>query len=343
MTERVKELLDLAAAEVRPLVGDPAQAVLRRAHRDRRRRQLVGGLASVVTVTALVVTAGVVGPGRWWSQGDLQPAATPSAPATPPAPVGPARPTVVDGAVRSGGLTLPVPGGWHLVTGDDTGAQPDTTTYCETEPKSLLVNLHALPGGAAGPCNEWKPIVEVFPWEPATTARETYEHILLPGGQPAWASPREESGDKAHRTLLVPWSRVTLSMAASPAELSDIVASITTTTPEPAKLVLPDAPTAGRIIVTTDPRDLARPTVLENVDEAVSRLAGLTDLPAANEPACPRQGDLGTAATLSFQGKNPKDATEVSINVWGDCAEVISSRGGRVRASADLVDELASR
>lgn len=342
MIERVKELLDLAAAEVRPLAGDPAREVLRRAHRDRRLRQLVGGFASVVTVAALVVTAGIVGPGRWWSQGDVQPVATPSAPATPPAAAGPARPTVIDGAVRSGGLTLPVPDGWHLVTGDDTGAQPDTTTYCETEPRSLLVNLHALPGGAAWPCNEWKPIIEVFPWNPAT-AWETYEHLLLPGGQPAWASPRAESGDTAHRTLLVPWSNVTLSLAASPAELSDIVASITTTTPEPAKLVLPDAPTAGQITVTTEPGDKARPADLENVDEAVSRLDGLTDLPAADEPACPRQGDLDTAATLTFQGQNAKDATAVSINVWGDCAEVISSRGGRVRASADIVDELASR
>lgn len=339
MTERVKELLDLAAAEVRPLVGDPAREVLRRAHRDRRRRQLVGGLASVVTVAALVVTAGIVGPG-WWSQGDLRPAATPS---PSPASAGPARLTVVDGAVRSGGFTLPVPHGWQLVTGDDTGAQPDTTTYCETKPKSLLVNVHAMPGGAAEPCNEWKPVIEVFPWEPATTARETYEHILLPGGQPAWASPRAESGNMAHRTLVVPWSNVTLSVAASPTELSDIVASITTTTPEPAKLVLPDVPTAGRIVVTTDPRDLARPTILENVDEVVGLLAALTDLPAANEPACPRQGELDTAATLTFQGQNAKDAAEVSINVWGDCAEVISSRGGRVRASADLVDELASR
>ncbi|GIJ71781.1 hypothetical protein [Virgisporangium ochraceum] len=324
MGDRVKELLDRAAGGVRPREPDPVGAVLGRVRVARRRRIAAAGAAAVAACT-LVAGAVVAGTTLTGPAPDDPATATPAPVAS--AVTGTATVTVENGVLRAGGLRLPLPG-WTVATADQG--------ICETVRHTVLIAASVIPGG---PCTDPASYISARGARPTFTLRKGDQYarqIILTGGQPAFilhngTDPLGPGPDSEYRylTMWVPWSGVDLLFSLPRGELRQVVAAIRTEPVAPGTLVVP--PGAARVVILgTDSEVSATITEPARIEDLRTWLTGLEEpVPAGVE--CP--GDTARQRVVFLY----PDSTYVTVMVGVDarCGEATSSRGGRVKLSAD--------
>lgn len=362
MTERIQHLLDEAVAGVRPRDPDPVPGLVRRAGRDRRRRWAAGGAAAAVFASVIAV-GGFVAANR----AEVQP--LPAAPATPDLTV----PAVLDasvagGVVHAGGISVAVPPKWRV----SDIARAD---YCDIQNRTILLGTTLIPGGD---CDSHSQLV-LSPWQPRGTRddstdvafhdMDTWNEVILPGGQPLWLD-RKNAGNVdaaedlsfAASHLVLPWARMGINSEYHRADAGVFTGIVSDPVP-PETLRLPGEFAAVTLTVkgkgrlrTSDPAVAAR--VLE-------LLRGLDRPVQAAEFTCPSGRQLtpywklaGTdMAALTFvtapvaTTAPPKSKAEVAAgaaNVAGlvaistddSCAFATSAMGGRVHLPAGFLAQL---
>lgn len=328
MSERVRQLLNEAVVGVEPRAADPVAAVLGRARHSRRRR-VAGG--SVLTAGLLVVAVVAVGTLR------LDRAEPPPTRFATPVP-GPVTVTVENGVVRAGGLRLPVPPGWTVVTAN----QP----FCETARRTLFINSRPTSGGS---CTEGPPIITVDGTADSRVVRAgaSWQQMILPGGQPAWLSgigasaldPTQPGSEYRTLGMDLPWSGVAVTFLMTRAELQPIVASIRTDPVRPGPLVLPAG--AVKAVISTGVRGPAEATITDpsRVEDLRATLAGLRE-PAPADTGCPAETPL---RHITFIDADGAVLAAVMVSMTAACSEATSSRGGRVTVPAGLWGPLAGK
>jgi hypothetical protein len=323
MSDRFRSLLDDAAAEVRPRAVDPVAHVLRRAHEQRRRT--ITGVVSGLAAAAVLVGAAVAAD-RWMPDDRTDGQVADEVETAQPIVVEP--PRVDDGVIRAGSLTLPIPDGWTTQVGPDTGV-----AYCKIRPDTVFVDTTVIPGASGQACDR---------------------QVLLPGGQPAWIPSFAKTPDELERNaccakqgsmlLYVPWARVYLHVYGPKSDVLEIVASIRTTDVRPTRLVLPEDVRTARLVPLgsdlVEKRLYAEDADPDATALVTARLAGVDDVPAAEEEACPATGGEEQTGSITLRDAKGHTAGVVNITRRGDCAELVSSLGGRVRVPAPFVTDL---
>jgi hypothetical protein len=359
MTQRVAALLDEAMSTLEPGNPDPVAAVLARGRAARRRTLGTGVLAVAVLIGAGVAVGTQVG--------EDEPPPLVSEVAEPP------MPQQVGDTVVAGGLILPVPKGWRvaragLVPGNcATGTMLDNTILivapgeggCVFASIEVRGTKEVNPGGdlASGLPGRDDPIV---------ASPRTY---TVRGGEPAWLargvddemnSPARPPGFRYYNTLLLPWSRVSVTFRVAGPDQQRIIDSMRTAPDRgTTRLVLPGTVTKANLTVpdatgryqpsgygkSTAPATVgavldllrAQKSVVDNAHACASagqRAARLT-LYAA-QPVAPSASPTGARSTLP--ALNP--TTTVIISLGGGCQEAVSSDGGRVRLRDAAVNKL---
>jgi hypothetical protein len=335
MSDRMKELLDRAAGEVRPREPDPVGAVLGRV-RVARRRRIAGAAVAAVAACAVAVGAVVVGPALTGPAPD-DPAATTPAPTGTPV-TGPATVTVENGVVRAGGLRLPLPG-WTVATGDQA--------ICDTVDHTVFIDAAPVPGG---PCNDPTPYITVRGVGADTMLRkgppEVPQQLILAGGQPAFVErgmigALDPGPDSESRLLVmrVPWSGVSITFSMPRGELRELVAAIRTEPLAPGPLVVP--PGATRVTIAGSGTGMSVGTIVDpaRIGELRAALTGIREqVPAGFE--CPRNLPR---QLVTFQYPDPGTVVMVLVSAAAECGEATSSHGGRVKLPADLWAPLSAK
>lgn len=355
MTERLRELLDAAVAEVRPRRSDPVSDIVRRSRAGRRRVAVAGALMSVLLVVGGGVAVGGVlrgaggGPGGpAASSGPTRStpkptsaAPTAGAPFRPVAPT-PATPRVVGGKVRSGGLTLPVPAGWRVqglpATDDCLPARTITLGWRPVHDGRCVHDRVISVWGVAGG--------QSIPGIPTPVTSQ----LLLPGGQPAWlgmgahGSPDPLGKRPGLRTveMYVPWSGTWLELNVGYDDLTRILATVRTEPAAPSRLVLhPDALGGGYFVPASD-----QPTVdawstrrREPATQVLERLRALTDVVLPGQE-CGKAGEPAVAIHL-FPSDGAMTGNDTVVITESDgCYQATSANGGRVRVPPGLAEQL---
>lgn len=371
MSQQVKELLDSAVADVEPRSTDPVRTVVRRARIARLRAIVISGLAVTVAVAGgLVAVRQVTGDG---------PAQLGAPSAEQPPPV----PQVRDGRIVAGSVSLPIPQGWQVApAGSDPCEYPPRTVrtvHVGQEPSWNQENAVCRPDLEVE--GSWKATVPISylglapghaPVSVVTTGDGltlTPKMIILRGGEPAWLDTAP-LGDGTSRTRLVmPWSKVIITLHVADEVQRQIIGSITAPARRPAGLVLPDQ---AAYITLTEPRRGNRAADIEVVTSA-NEVGKVLDLlhaaTVADKRGCARQGDAtaqlvittefappntgnkaaaASADVTDFSGPQlrvPPEAwqqqlTTVVISLADGCFEAVSSSGGRARLTPAAVAEL---
>ncbi|MFC4019658.1 hypothetical protein ACFOW4_17175 [Micromonospora sp. GCM10011542] len=366
MTERIRSLLDAAAAETRPRVVDPVSEVLRRGRASRRRHLATAGVASAVAV-ALLGTGGLVAANRTGA-GMLAANPSPStdtARTSPPLPserpikgaaTPPDRPKVsvrvTDSDVRINGLILKVRSGWQVVQGD--GGKP--VTDCEIAPGSILVNANWAPGGDC----DARAQIQVRPWQPQsyplgapTRFSEGVSEVILPGGQPAWLTDNDVRNFRAFKrsswaafNVNMPWAGAALTVETPTGELDTLLGSVSSEAVSPGRLVLPDS--AQTAILAGAKQDRLDSTDAVAVAKVLKRLRGVDrvvndgELPCASaqqlSPVWKAAGRDMATLTLTYPSGMPEAV--IAISSTDACAFATSSMGGRVWLPAGFLAEV---
>lgn len=358
MTQRVRALLDEAVSNLEPRNPDPVAAVIARGRAARHRALGAGMLAAAVLIGGGLAVGAQVGGG-----------VAPSEAGEAGRPPTPGR---VGDTVVAGGMVLPVPKGWRVVT------------HSFAKPCGMLANTILVAGPDESGC-QMAPIEvrgtrrvvrgNLVPLPPKIpdafiTAPRTY---TLRGGEPAWLTDgvddprngtRKAPGYSYHNNLLLPWSRVVVTLRAPGPEQLRIIDSIRTAPPRgttrltvpgtvvEASLTMFDA--AGRKVPAGYGASTDRPTIAA----VLGLLRGRTSV-VDNAHACAGPGQrtarLNLNATVRVAPSAPGKAlppealspealgtpTVIMISIGGGCQEAVSSGGGRVRLSDATVSELA--
>lgn len=355
MTERIRELLDEAVAGAAPRVADPVPDLVRRG-RARQRQLAVAGTAAVMVA---VLTAGGIVTANL-NRSDDAPASQPSQPASGEKTATPDRidpteadriaATVAGGVVRTGGLAVGIPHGWHVI-------QDRKITYCDIPAQSVLINVMQISGRD---CNV-HPQLTLTPWRaealpPMVSGLGVINEVILPGGQPVWL----DAGELKHlRSLLtkpgdpvmdaglsMPWVGVRLFVEARKSRIAAVLRGVTAEPVTPARLALPERPTAVQL--NLGEREQLATTDQATTDAVVRLLAGLDqpvhdgELPCAGAEQVTDTWHLaGTEmAGLTFQGPMGVSSATIAISTGPTCAFATSSRGGRVHLPAGFLAEL---
>lgn len=316
---QARELLERAAASVTPSETDPASRMVSLGRRSVRRRRAWVAAGSVAAAVAAVVAVplALAAPDRSF----------PSGPAT----------------VSFGGLSVAVPEGWRT-------SRVEAFEPCAAEPRTVYLAVRwelgfrggrpsAAPAGAPATCDSgdraWLAVVQ------EGVGRTINPELLeVKGGQPllveqpdpeqlpfTWsyrdfagapvATTAFISGDEKGREQLldrVTWPAGPPVPPAGGLALPKRVTSATT-----------DAPPSNGMVVATDAK---------TVNRIRAKLAELRDpVPVGEECALRKPGSVGISLGADSEG--------VSV-VLGDatCPQAISTGGGRVRAPAELGQEL---
>ncbi|AEV85808.1 hypothetical protein ACWT_4787 [Actinoplanes sp. SE50] len=344
MTERIRELLDEAVAELEPGYRDPVATVVRRGRAARRRTMLAATLAVMLLAGGLVA-------GRQMLAGPLTPTAAGTADS---------RPRLVDGKVRAGAVEIPVPAGWRVVTNDASQPCGDLTETimlivrnnrgCQYAPMEISVAAGRNPGGtvlftAAEPFSSGDLI---------TTPRS----VTLAGGEPGWMPSSPEDAELApgregyhySAELLLPWSDVFIQFRTDGPTARRILETFRSTPREggalkvPTRvgsvdLTMPDS--SGRLRpaghgISSDPKTVNAVLGLLREQTAVVRdgdaCAGTQQLSARLSLIAPGPSPSPSPDAMSFPVSSPKTTTVV-IALGTKCQEAVSSDGGRVLLS----------
>ena len=373
MSDRLRELLDEAVANVTPSRPDPVADVLRRAQGRRRRTATAAALIVALTVIGIVTTVALVpvkrGPGVIAGTTDpsVPPSNSPTAislstpPAISPTTIapGPVRPNsdtpqVVAGRVVSGGLSFPIPTGGRCAT------DPLPMTACRPR-RSPSVGGLSMTGGVCwiGSFQSASLIFHVCARFRTRPAPATHE-LILPGGQPAWLGMGGHTSDDPFGTqpgprtvqILVPWSFTFIELNLDYDDLMTFLATVQTTPVAPSPMVLhEDAVSAYFVPPTTEsavnvlflpPPNLSDPRVEPlPAMKVLQRLKSLTDVvPTGQECATV---DTAAAAIYLFPSDGAMGGNDlVVITDSESCSQAMSYMGGRVWVPRALLDELRS-
>ncbi|WP_436530940.1 hypothetical protein [Actinoplanes sp. HUAS TT8] len=347
MTERIRQLLDEAVADLEPEHRDPVTAVVRRGRAARRRTAALAGIVATV-----LLAGGLVAGQRL----------LPSAP-LPTAAGGidqSATPRVVNGMVVAGAMQLPIPAGWRVVT-----ASP--ANKCEMLKRTILL----IGSGNRGCQNA---VVEVsrsnsrnpggFLIPPENGDLDagiitSPVSITLAGGEPGWLRSGLDSDDmKTGRfpaenydnELLLPWSQVLIQLRMDGTAERPIIDSIRSSPRRSGPLTLPAKVESVKM---TLPPDQATASDRTRVDEVLRILRRQNDVVRdADACASPGQESIrltvdppdpvapSPGASLSPWDTGTSNATTVIIAVGDGCQEAVSSTGGRVRLTNATVFQL---
>jgi hypothetical protein len=349
MTQRVGALLDEAVAGLEPKNPDPVPAVVARSRAARRRSLGAGILAVAVLIGGGVVVGTRAGGGG----GDAPPAG--------PVPEAPT-PRQVGDTVMAGDLTLPVPKGWRVVRAGQVPGDCAKGTMLE---KTILISGPGEGGCVFAPI-EVSGTRNVNPGGDAVSLPSKGQNMIvtsprtytLRGGEPAWLargvddewnSPAKAPGFRYFNTLLLPWSRVSVTFRVPGPEQQRIIDSMRTapprrttrlglpTTVTEANLTVPDA--AGKYAPTgygtsKDPGTIAK--VLEMLRAQKSSVD--------NAHSCASPGQRVARLTLNPARSSEQfiqgTTTTVLISLGSRCQEAVSSDGGRVRLSDKAMKDL---
>lgn len=332
MTQRIRELLDEAVADLEPGSHDPVGVVVRRGRSQLRRAMAAAALAVVV----------LLGGGLAIGRGATRPGPPPTAAGT----TDPATPHLVGGAVVAGALWLPVPDGWKVLTNDPArpcGDLPDTVLLvttnnggCQYAPIEVYGINGGDPGGSLVAGTVVDPIVQ-----PPTA-------VTLRGGEPVWLMhPLNDRSSGAYwNVLALPWSGVSVQLRVDGPEQRHIIQSMASEPREAGPLVLPQTaasaelttPDASGKITAAGHRKIKDPTAIGEV----LTLLGSQRTVVENTDACASDSQHTARLTLA-EGAAPESArTTVVISLGKRCQEAVSSDGGRVRLTDATLTQLKS-
>ncbi len=339
VTERIRQLLDEAVADLEPEDRDPVPAVVRRGRAARRRTAALAGI-----VTFALLAGGLVAGQRFIgaapppaADGDIEQSATPR---------------VENGMVVAGAMQLPIPEGWKVVK-----ASP--ANKCETMTKTILL----IGSGNRGCQNA---VVEVSRASsrnpggiliPSKDGNSPFDSglitspvsITLAGGEPGWLESGLDSAEmKTGRypannytnSLLLPWSQVSVGLRMDGTEDRRIIESIRTSPRRSGVLTLP-AKVGGVVLVLSD--EQAKATDRATIDEVLHLLRQQTNV-VRDADACASAGQESirlivdppgpaqpSPAPVSLWDMDTSNATTIIIATGEGCQEAVSSTGGRVR------------
>jgi hypothetical protein len=349
MTQRVRALLDEAVSGLEPKSPDPVSGVVARGRAARRRTFGAGILAVAVLIGGGVVVGTRVGGG----EGDAPPAGP-----VPDVPI----PRQAGDTVVAGDLTLPVPKGWRVVArasipGDCAkGTMLDNTILLGSPGEGACVFASIEVSGTRN-VNPSGDVVSLPAGgqAPVTASPRTY---TLWGGEPAWLardigdemnSPDRGPGFRYFNTLLLPWSRVSVTFRVPGPEQQRIIDSMRTAPPpRTTRLALPTTLTEASLTVPDatggySPMGygtLKDPAKLGAVLEFLRGQKSAVD----NAHACAGPGQRVARVTLNPPRSEEQflrgTATTVLISLGSRCQEAVSSDGGRVRLTDTAMNEL---
>lgn len=355
MRQRVGALLDEAVSDLQPKSSDPVGEVIAR-RRVARRRRLGPGIGAGILAVAVLVGGGVVVGAR--SGGSRAGVPVGGVVGKPPIP------ELVGTNVVAGNLIVPVPQGWRVLSASVPADCAKGTVFDNT----ILIG-----GPGDGRC-AFAPI-EVRGWadpnQGGTGAGGTSgDRILgspsiytLRGGEPAWLTtavddpmnrPEKDRGlhyyNQYYNVLLVPWSRVSVTLRVSGPEQQQIIDTMRTAPhPRTGRLALPA--TAARATLTVPDATGRNLTAGPGMTTDRATAAAVLDLMRGQTSvvddahACAGPGQRAARLTLDpspvyeppYFGRT---ATTVMISLGGGCQEAVSADGGRVRLSDATVNKL---
>lgn len=344
MTERIKQLLDEAVADLEPAHRDPVTAVVRRGRAARRRTATLAGIVTFALVAGgLIAGQRLIGTAPLpTANGGIEQSATPR---------------VENGMVVAGAMQLPIPEGWKVVK-----ASPKNK--CETMAKTILL----IGSGNRGCQNAVVEVSKARSREPSgylIPAKGDGSSLLdsglitapvsitLAGGEPAWLRDSLDSAElKAGRfpennfdtEMLLPWSQVLVQLRMDGAADRRIIDSIRTSPRRSGVLSLPSK-VSGIILMLSDVK--AEESDRATVDQVVRLLRQQTDaVRDADACASPGQESIRLIvdppgpgqpspsdgrSPISLSDMNTSNATTIIIATGEGCQEAVSSTGGRVR------------
>ncbi|MFD0742257.1 hypothetical protein ACFQ1L_10740 [Phytohabitans flavus] len=342
MPERLKALLDEAAAGVEPRTADPIGLVVRRGRAGRVRAGAAGALA-----LAVLLTGGFVGgqrlladPAQETGTGTGVVASRPERPPTP---------EHVDGRIVAGTVSFPVPEGWPVL---QTEGAP-----CGHQKRTVLIGEGPNPYGPSPWCTtadiEVHSLFDFYPYRYDTHDQNgpgmvtgllasPTRMLTLHGGEPVWL---REDPDGA-RLIVLPWSRVAVTVRGGVEVWQQVLNSITTGRWEPAALTLPrQVEEVSMMVAGEDKQSLRLIRDPAQVQRAVELLRAGT---VVDEPEfCTGEMQM-TKGLITIQPREPAPADPVAgrrpstlvVTLGRDCHEVVSEEGGRVRLDAEAIAEL---
>lgn len=344
MSQRVKDLLDEAAAGIEPRSADPVAAVVRRGRTARARAMAAGGLAVVA-----VLTGGTVAGARLVQNPPPETAIeTAVAPKPATRPDRPPNPRLEKGRIVAGDVSVAIPKGWQVA--------PIESASCELHRKTVLFGEGGNPWGPSIYCGtaeiEVLSTFNVFPWIWALKGSDPqawdawqptpvvpYRMVTLDGGAPAWL---RTDPDGAYRVVL-PWSRVEVMIRDGEDVRREVLDSLKTGLWEPAALVLPNQ-TAYASLTLASGADRAREvkiTAKAKVQRALELLREAAVVERGD--SCAREDQPTVALEIGKSPVNPnlpEDMGSLVISLADGCHEVVAEEGGRARLDDASLAEL---
>jgi hypothetical protein len=329
MSERLRVLLDQAAADIEPRHGDPAPMIRLRHRRRVRRTRVAMAAATAVAVGATLAVVNLVAPHK----------DRPDVVASPvPRPMPTALSFDLTGTgLTANGVTLTMPPGWSRFEGA-------VTNYCDVPDRSILVRRQFGPG-PCGPHDQFQVDLVAAPglqYLGMGNIGPQLVEVTLPGGQPGWIHTDARGGSPADLAkggleLLVPWSAVHLTFDFGGADLQTALLSLRTPPVAPSRLVLPKG-----VVVQTYIAGGRVPAIKQEASERVLAMLAALDRPVQpGELPCANAIEMiggwravyPTKVTLfSFRtgGSAPGLGATVALYEADGCSYATSSAGGRV-------------
>jgi len=341
MTQRIRQLLDDAVSGLEPGTSDPVGAVLRRGRAARRRTVMAAATAAVVLVAGGVA---VSSHGKGTSVAGIETGI----------------PYVDGDVVVAGDVRVPIPAGWRAISND--AQRP-----CGDLAKTILVIDDDNRGCQYAPV-EVEPVASRNPEGAAAYLRflalwsdgivQPPASVTLRGGEPGWLFSRLDS-DKLRpgrpsyaNELLLPWSNTLIWLRTDGADERKVIASLRSDPAGARPLELPDTAAAADLTVPDATGHVTKAGHRRTTDPAtitavLALLREQTDV-VANDEACASDQQRSARLTLSAEDdpaggvatSGARLATTVVIALGGNCQEVVSSDGGRVRLSATALNQL---